>query len=176
MAEKDAVELEAGGRPRGLLFLVAGIVAGVLIGGAAVFFFLSGGDESASVQDEAAIEEQAQAAKEKAEKKIDLLVVPVRRFALPLIDNDNRILGYMWVDLAFEVDGPDNQSYVAARLPELRDGFLRDLNSRQTTQTDRPGALDFDLVHDRLLEMTHQVMGKGHVLNVRITNAQRVPE
>ena len=77
------------------------------------------------------------------------------------------------------MDGPDNQSYVAARLPELRDAFLRDLNDIQTTRDDRPGALDFTLLHARLEAATHktmgQDMGKNRVHAVRIINAQRVP-
>jgi hypothetical protein len=71
--------------------------------------------------------------------------------------------------------GPDHQSYVAARIPELRDAFLRDLNARQTTQKDKPGALDFELLRERLDAVSKQVMGPERVLRVRITNAQRVP-
>jgi len=100
----------------------------------------------------------------------------VRRFSVPLITEDKDLLGYVWVDLAFEVDGPEDQSYVSARLSELRDAFLRDLYTRQTADPERPGALDFDLLQRRLEAVGKQVMGEERLLAVRIINARRVPE
>ena len=159
----------------GLLVLIIGIVGGLAIGGGAVYFLTrGGGEEAATNADASAAEEEAAAAEE--EPAADLLIVSARRVAVPMIDGDLNVVGYMWVDLAFETDGPENQSYVSARLPALRDAFLRDLHSRRTTRIDRPGALDFDLVHERLEAATKATLGEGRVLAVRIVNAQRVPE
>lgn len=174
MAKSKQQDNEAGSEKSVNVLLIALFtLGGLLLGGGAVYFLTAGDDQTA------VIEEQVPAEPEKVEDPIDLLVVTVQRFAVPLIDADKAILGYMWVDLAFEVDGPDNQSYVAARLPELRDAFLRGLNDVQTTRGDRPGALDFTLLHKRLEAAAHktmgQSMGKNRVHAVRITNAQRVP-
>ncbi len=166
-------EEESGGKS-GFLLMILGVLGGIAIG-AAAFWFISGGlgnerqgdEEHSRVEEEKKVEEK---------KPVDLLIVPVRRFAVPLIDGRMRVLGYMWVDLAFEVEGPNNQSYVAAHVPELRDAFLRDLNRRQTTRTDRPGALDIGLLHERLETVTRQVLGENRVLNVRITNVERAPD
>ncbi|MFQ5348780.1 MAG: hypothetical protein ACE5ED_13245 [Rhodothalassiaceae bacterium] len=160
----------------GLIVLIAGIIGGLAIGGGAVYFLTRGGGEQATASGEeqaAPVEEEAGQEKEPA---ADLLIVRARRVAVPMIDGDLNVVGYMWVDLAFETDGPANQSYVSARVPALRDAFLRDLHSRRTTRTDRPGALDFDLVHERLEAATKATLGEGRVLAVRIVNAQRVPD
>ncbi len=153
-----------------MLIMVLGIVGGILLGGAVVYF-LTGG---LAKKEEPVAEKPAEEAKPK-EEQIDLLTVPVRRFAVPLINDQGRVLGYMWVDFVFEVNGPQNQSYVAARVPEIRDALLRDLNTRQTTRTDRPGALDIDLVAKRLDVIARQILGAERLLNVRITNVERAP-
>ena len=173
MAEDEKTDAEETEEPKrkgfGLLVLVIGIVGGLAIGGGAVYFLTRGGGE------EAATGAEPSAANEE-EPAADLLIVSARRVAVPMIDGDLNVVGYMWVDLAFETDGPQNQSYVSARLPALRDAFLRDLHSRRTTRSDRPGALDFDLVHERLEAATRATLGEDRVLAVRIVNAQRVPE
>ena len=153
-----------------MLIMVLGIVGGILLGGAVVYFLTGGfGEKEEPVAGEPAPEAKPE------EKQIDLLTVPVRRFAVPLINDKGRVLGYMWVDFVFEVNGPQNQSYVAARVPEIRDALLRDLNDRQTTRRDRPGALDIDLVARRLDAVSRQIVGNERLLNVRITNVERAP-
>lgn len=164
-----------GGRKGGVLLLALGIFAGLLIGGGAVYVLI-GMNGAKTDQEEGAPAEEADTHAEEPAPEIQLLTVPVRRFSVPLIDADRRILGYMWVDLAFEVDGPENQSYVAARVPELKDAFLRDLNAIQTTRTDRPGALDFELLGARLDAAARRVLGKDRLIAVRITNAVRMPD
>jgi len=155
------------------LLLLGGLVGGLLLGGAAMYVVGLGGEEAGAPADTTA---GAETVAEPEEDPIDLLVVNVRRFAVPMITDDKALLGYVWVDLAFEVDGPDNQSYVSARLPELRDAFLRDLYTRQTVRSDRPGALDFDLLQARLETAAQQTLGEERILAVRIVNARRVPE
>lgn len=172
MAEEQAAPEKAADKKRGAgLAIIAGILAGLLFGGVAVFFLTR--DESP----EDATQETAGAEQAKPKPPpADLLVVRRRRLAVPLIDAEGEALGYMWVDLAFEVDGPDNQSEVSARLPSLVDAYLRDLHGRQTTREDRPGAMDFDLLKRRLRSVTDRMLGEDRVLGIRITNAMRVPE
>jgi len=163
----------ASGRKRSGLLLALGILGGILLGGA-VMYILDGSDSTPDESEEAdsALAEDAKP----PAPAVDLLVVEVRRFSVPLITEDKDLLGYVWVDLAFEVDGPEDQSYVSARLSELRDAFLRDLYTRQTADPERPGALDFDLLQRRLEAVGKQVMGEERLLAVRIINARRVPE
>lgn len=163
----------AGGRKRSGLLLALGILGGILLGGAVMYIL----DGSVSTPDEG--EEADPAPVEDAKPPapaVDLLVVEARRFSVPLITEEKDLLGYVWVDLALEVDGPEDQSYVAARLSELRDAFLRDLYTRQTADPERPGALDFDLLQRRLETVAKRVMGEDRLLAVRIVNARRVPE
>ncbi len=172
MSDPILEEEKEGSGKGSVLLMILGIVAGMAIGAAAFWFIFGGlkqepptGGETPKVEEE-----------KKPEKPVDLLIVPVRRFAVPLIDERMRVLGYMWVDLAFEVEGPANQSYVSAHVPELRDAFLRDLNRRRTTRNDRRGALDLKLLHERLETVTRQVLGPDRVLHVRITNVERAPD
>ena len=170
MADPETETEERSGKGM-MLIMVLGIVGGILLGGAVVYFLTGGfGKKAEPVAEKPAAEEP-----KPAEKQIDLLTVPVRRFAVPLINDHGRVLGYMWVDFVFEVNGPQNQSYVAARVPEIRDALLRDLNDRQTTRHDRPGALDIDLVARRLDAVSRQILGEERLLNVRITNVERAP-
>ncbi|RMF71800.1 MAG: hypothetical protein D6740_06140 [Alphaproteobacteria bacterium] len=169
MADPAAEPEERSGKGM-MLIMVLGIVGGILLGGAVVYFLTGGFGK----KQEAPVEKVEAEAKPK-EKQIDLLTVPVRRFAVPLINDHGRVLGYMWVDFVFEVNGPQNQSYVAARVPEIRDALLRDLNDRQTTRHDRPGALDIDLVARRLDAVSRQILGRERLLHVRITNVERAP-
>jgi len=172
MAEEPMETDEVEEKKRGAgLAVIGGILAGLLVGGVAVFFAFRN-DAPQEPAEEAATAEQA----EPGEPAVDLLLVRRRRLAVPLIDADGDSKGYMWVDLTFEVDGPENQSYVSARLPRLVDAYLRDLHSRQTTRSDRPGAMDFDLLRERLRTLTDTTLGKDRVLEIRITNAMRVPE
>lgn len=151
------------------LLLIVGLIAGVLIG-AAVAFFSLGGRAPQTAQTEGGIPTETSA----PAGPLDLLVVPINRFAVPVIGPEDEIHGYMWVDLVFEVDGPVDQSYVAARLPEIRDALLRDLHGRTTTRKDRPGALDFDLLKARLEAISDELAG-DRIIAVRVINAQKVP-
>ncbi len=168
----EAIEGEGRSGKGMMLIMILGIVGGILLGGALVWFLTGGFGKKG---EEAATAEETPAESTAPEKKVDLLTVPVRRFAVPLINENKRVLGYMWVDFVFEVDGPQNQSYVAARVPEIRDALLRDLNDRQTTRKDRPGALDIDLVARRLDAIAREVVGSDRLLHSRITNVERAP-
>lgn len=169
--DQAAEDAPAGGRKRSGLLLALGILGGILLGGA-VMYLLDGSGPASETAGEPAGEEETKP----PEPAVDLLVVEVQRFSVPLITEEKDLLGYVWVDIAIEVDGPENQSYVSARLSELRDAFLRDLYTRQTADPERPGALDFDLLQRRLEAVAKRVMGEERLLAVRIVNARRVPE
>lgn len=162
---------------KGPLLLILGVVGGLAVGGGAVYFLMPGAQDLPATETETATGEPAVAEHAApVAPAVDLLLVQERRFAVPLINGEHKTLGYMWVDLAFEVDGPTRQSALATRMPELRDAFLRDLHARRTTREDRPGALDFDLLLERLGAATERVVGAEGYLAIRITNAQRMPE
>lgn len=173
MAEDKTDDTEAPApKGKGLILVAAGIAAGLAVGGGAVWLLLSGQETAPAVE---TVAEEA-SPPEPAGPPVDLLLVQERRFAVPLINGERETLGYMWVDLVFEVDGPTRQSTLAARMPELRDAFLRDVHARRTTREDRPGALDFDLLQERLQAAADGVVGKNGYLAIRITNAQRMPQ
>lgn len=169
--ETDIAEAPAP-KGKGPILVVAGIAAGLAVGGGAVWLLLSG-EEKAPVAESAAVEAPAPAP---AGPPVDLLLVQERRFAVPLINGARETLGYMWVDLVFEVDGPTRQSTLAARMPEVRDAFLRDVHARRTTREDRPGALDFGVLQERLAAAVDGVVGADGYLAIRIVNAQRMPQ
>lgn len=171
MADEELAPAEVEEKKRGPgLAIMAGILAGLLFGGIGVFFLTRDNAPQEATEETAAVEQV-----KPEQPPADLLVVRRRRFAVPLINAEGESLGYMWVDLAFEVDGPNNQSLVSSRLPSLMDAYLRDLHSRQTTREDRPGAMDFDLLQRRLRAVTDHMLGENRVLGIRITNAMRAP-
>lgn len=147
------------------------VVGGLAVGGAGMYFLapaLSGGG---------APEEQTVAAEPdmpEGEPR-DLLRVNVERFAAPMIDLDNRVLGYIWMDLSFEVDGPTNQSLLNARLPRVQSAMQRALHAAPTVDPDRPGALDLAGVEKRLRSAAHSAAGQDVIHRLYITNVQRAP-
>lgn len=165
----DTSEAKSGkGSP---LILVLTLVGGLVIGGVATFFLLpmiTGGAE----QDEVA--EEKTETQEDAE--LDILQISVERFAAPVIDNDQRTLGYIWLDLVFEVVGPANQSLLSARLPRVQAAMLRALHEAPTVMSDRPGALDFNGVETRMLAAARKAVEEpGIIHRFHITNYQRAP-
>lgn len=151
------------------IMLILALLGGVLIGGVAVFFVLpmvTGGEEEVVEKAEPEPEETA----------TDILKIDIERFSAPLISKKNRTLGYIWLDIVFEVDGPANQSLLAARLPRVQAAMLKALHEAPTVRDDRPGAMDFEDVEERMLSAARQAVGKRDVIyRFYIVNFQRAP-
>ena len=149
----------------GKLLLIVGLVLGIALGGGVAAVLLpSGGDEPA--EETAAAEPEAEA---EPAVPAEVLTVAVTRLPVPLADAQGEVLGYMFVDLSLEVDGMDSQSYVAARVPRLRDAYLRRLSGQQLTLADHPGALDYDRLNLLLMDVTGSVVGADRVTQIFVT-------
>ena len=149
----------------GKLLLIVGLVLGIALGGGVAAVLLpSGGDEPAEETAETEPEAEAETA-----EPAEVLTVAVTRLPVPLADAQGEVLGYMFVDLSLEVDGMDSQSYVAARVPRLRDAYLRRLSGQQLTLADRPGALDYDRLNLLLMDVTGSVVGADRVTQIFVT-------
>ena len=152
----------------GKLLLIVGLVLGIALGGGVAAVLLpSGGDEAAEDAEQAEVPD----AEAEAETAVpaEVLTVAVTRLPVPLADAQGEVLGYMFVDLSLEVDGMDSQSYVAARVPRLRDAYLRRLSGQQLTLADRPGALDYDRLNLLLMDVTGSVVGADRVTQIFVT-------
>lgn len=150
----------------GKLLLIVGLVLGIALGGGVAAVLLPSGGDEEPAEETAAAEPEAEA---EPAVPAEVLTVAVTRLPVPLADAQGEVLGYMFVDLSLEVDGMDSQSYVAARVPRLRDAYLRRLSGQQLTLADRPGALDYDRLNLLLMDVTGSVVGADRVTQIFVT-------
>lgn len=150
----------------GKLLLIVGLVLGIALGGGVAAVLLPSGGDEEPAEETAAAEPEAEA---ETAVPAEVLTVAVTRLPVPLADAQGEVLGYMFVDLSLEVDGMDSQSYVAARVPRLRDAYLRRLSGQQLTLADRPGALDYDRLNLLLMDVTGSVVGADRVTQIFVT-------
>ncbi len=167
MSEDKAAD---GGGNKTPLFVVLALIGGLAIGGAAVFFLLP------VFTGTPAQEPETDAVAEAAKEAKDVLRINVERFAAPMIDFENRTKGYIWLDLTFEVDGPDHQSLLSARLPRVQAAMQRALHAGPTVDPDRPGAIDLKSIEARMLSAAESAIVEPDVIHrFFITNVQRAP-
>ena len=170
--EESAEEEEGKAKGGSKLLLIIGLVAGLALGAGGMFF------ASGMLADDETGEEEEVAEEEPEEEEApppNILTVEIKRINVPLVDANKRVLGYMWVDAEFEVIGPEAQAELSRRKARVRDALIRALHSQPTTRSDRPGALDFDLVTKELTDAASGVLAEGALNRVNLSNAQRAP-
>ncbi len=174
MADKDQKDEKDGEgeeeKPKkklgGKLLLIIGLVGGLAIGGGTAFFLASmGGD------DETAMEEQEETEAVEAEENIELFYVDINRLPAPVLDEDGKVLGYMFLDLSLETDGGENQKFIYDRLPRLQDAFLREISKTRISKPGQPGVVDYDRLRSRFLTMANKTLGRNIVRSVLIRGA-----
>lgn len=131
-----------------VLLLLAG--AG---GGAYWWLFMRGGEPAA---------EQAEPEAEPLYVELDPLTVPVIR--------GGAVAKYILLEVTLEVADPAAQELIDARMPRLKDAFLRDLHAFFAA---RPldAALNVRTVKKRLMGVSARVLGEGRVVDVLIEGA-----
>lgn len=164
-SEADGQEAPSKG---GKILLIVGLAAGLALGGGGAFFFLGSAEDGA--QAEAAPEPEP--AEEEPEP--DLAYVQIDRMPATLLGKDGELLGYVFFDLAIEVEGEEDQSFVSSRLPHLREAFLREFAAAPITRPDRPGAIDYDGVKARLMAQARHVVAGDRIRDIRVVQTVRM--
>lgn len=168
---EGAIEEEEGQEPPkkgGKMLLIVGLVVGLALGGGGAFFFLGSADDGA--QAEVAAEPEPV----EEEPEPDLAYVEINRMPATLLGQDGELLGYVFFDLAIEVEGEENQSFVSARVPHLREAFLREFAAAPITRADRPGAIDYDGVKHRLMAQARHVITGDRIRDIRVVQTVRM--
>lgn len=157
--------------PNRIMLAALALVIGLAGGGAAIYFLVPAKKAPSQAEQQKPAEDK----KEEAKEAQDSLRVTVRRFSVPLITRRGNTLGYVWVDLDFVVDGPNNQSLLSARLPRVKNAMLKALHASPTAAKDRPGALDLDDVERRMRAAANAAAGEDVIHKMYVTNVQRAP-
>ena len=167
---EDAEEAEDQEPPKkgGKMLLIVGLVVGLALGGGGAFFFLSSADDGA--QAEVAVEPEPV----EEEPEPELAYVQINRMPATLLGKDGELLGYVFFDLAIEVEGEEDQSFVSSRVPHLREAFLREFAAAPITRADRPGAIDFDGVKERLMAQARHVVSGDRIRDIRVVQTVRM--
>lgn len=136
---KDAKPAEEGaeGAPKKskkLLIIIVAVVLLLVLGGGAAFFLLKKGSD-AEHEDEEAVEETAKPAKKK-EKKKDAAAPPVFFNLEPFTVNLVPETGdqYLQVGLSLELEGPEAQAELTARMPKVRNNVTLLLSSKKASE------------------------------------------
>jgi hypothetical protein len=125
-------------------------------GGGAAYMFL--------FKDQGADVEAAKPALPAVFLQLEQLSVPLPRAGKPPI--------YHFVVLSLQTTEP-GKAELAAMMPRLRDAWLRDLNANPVARKDDPTELDMDLLKQRILQLTEQVMQGPVATDVLIVRAAR---
>ncbi|MFZ5609289.1 MAG: hypothetical protein ACOY99_06745 [Pseudomonadota bacterium] len=168
MAEEAAEAEEAPKPPKGKLFLMLGLVAGLLLGGggtAGYFLFLA----------PATPEGEGVLALENAPlKPINVQFFVLDRLSAPLIDQNRKIVGYVGLDLALEVDGEAYVKYLEDREPILRHAANVTLSKAGAGLPDRTRQVDYERIAEELKTAFNASLDQPVVLAVRVSQAVRL--
>lgn len=171
--EKNGKEGEDNGEDNGeeskgsKKLLIAGLVGGLIVGGAATFgittmFF--GGD--GTVVDEPEPEPEPV-------PDVPAIYISIQRLPASLLDAKGNLLGYLFLDLSLEVASAEDRDWVQSRMPLVRDAFLRSISADGVM---KPGSLT-DLDHkglpERLREVANKSLQREVITNILVTNALR---
>jgi flagellar basal body-associated protein FliL len=83
---------------------------------------------------------------------------------VPLIE-DHQVKRFLIVHVALEVTRGDGETVAKARLPYLRDAYIRYLLALASLDIN-PGIKDLEFLRGRLLEVSQRAVGPGYVKNV----------
>ena len=147
--------------------LIAGMIGGLIIGGAATFgvitMFFSG--DVAHVEE---VEPEPEPVPD-----VPAIYVDINRLPASLLNAQGRLLGYLFLDLSLEVENAEDRDWLLLRMPLVRDAFLRSISADGVM---RPGSL-VDLDHDglpkRLRAAANKALQRDVITGILVTNALR---
>lgn len=164
--EENSEEAPSGGSKK---LLIIGLLLGLVVGGggAAGALIMMGGDGEHA---EAPVEEEV--VEEVVEELPEYLYVKIEKFNVPLVRN-NRLLGYMMMDLSLEMEGEDDKLRVSNKLFVIRDAFLKDVTDTPVGKPDNPRMIDYDALKKRLKDAANHVLHKDIVRQVLVVEARK---
>ncbi|WP_138379897.1 flagellar basal body-associated FliL family protein [Luteithermobacter gelatinilyticus] len=154
------------GQSGGKKFLIVGLLAGLVIGGAAggaAFLFL--GAETGGMAPGAAQE------KKDPPKPKDIHYVKMERFTAPLV-HKGRVLNYVVMDLSIEVESNENKLLVVRNLPLIRSALLQSVSETPIGRKDNPYMVDYQAFSDRMKKISNEVIGKTAVNKVLVVEVR----
>lgn len=83
------------------------------------------------------------------------------------------VRSYMILEVKLRVASEGEVEQVRAQMPRLRDAFLRTLNKFTIVKNDGSGAMDFELISQRLKTSANKILGEEKVRQVLIVKAVR---
>lgn len=174
MADKEAVEetkaeeTEEAPKGGGKKLLIIGLLLGLIVGGggaAGALIMMGGGDK----HEEAHVEEVVE---EVVEEEPDYDYVKINKFNVPLVHND-RILGYMTMNLSLEVVGDEDSLKVHNKLFIIRDAFLKEVSDTPVGKPGQPKVVDYASLKKRLKNRANEILHGDVVLQVLVVEARQ---
>lgn len=163
-------EVEGDGKS-GRMALIIGILAGLTVGATGAFFWLNSDDEEeVTPEEEVVVEEVAP-----EEDSVSYVYLYIERMPASLIDENGRTVGYVFLDLTFELTDGTEQSFVSQRMPRVKDAILRAISEHGLTKPGTRGQIDYDRVSEYLLVAANGAVGHDYISGVYITRALRAP-
>lgn len=147
--------------------LIAGLIGGLIIGGAATFgittmFFGGDGTHVEEVEPEPEPEPEAPA-----------IYVQINRLPASLLNARGRLLGYLFLDLSLEVKNTEDRDWLLVRMPLVRDAFLRSISADGVMQPGSLTTLDHAGLRNRLRAAANKALHRDVITDILITNALR---
>lgn len=163
----DATTAEDEGKEKGSgkKLLIFGLIGGLVVGGGVTFGVLTflGGDDGA-VEEEPVVEEEPL-------PEIVSEYVKINRMPAALNGPSGRQLGYVFFDLSLEVESAADRDWVSARIPILRDAFLRTISRNGVAFPDRPTEVDYETLTARLQRAANVALEREIITGVLIINS-----
>ncbi|MCH8861699.1 MAG: hypothetical protein IID51_04215 [Proteobacteria bacterium] len=147
--------------------LIAGLVGGLIIGGAATLgittvFFSGDGTHVEEVEPEP-----------EPEPDIPAIYVNIDRLPASLLNAKGRLLGYLFLDLSLEVENTEDRDWLLMRMPLVRDAFLRSISADGVMQPGSLTTLDYQGLRSRLRAAANKALHRDVITDILITNALR---
>lgn len=166
----DEAEAEGGEDKSARMMLIIGILVGLAVGSIGVFLWLNSKSDEPEPEIEEVVEEIVE-----EEAAINYIYLYIERMPAALVDENQRTVGYVFLDITLELHNSDEQSYVSSRMPRVKDSLLRAISEHGLTRPGTRGQLDYDRVSEYLLKAANDAIGKEYVMGVYITRALRAP-
>ncbi len=147
--------------------LIAGLIGGLIVGGGATF-----GITSIFFSNDGAVVEEPEPEPEPV-PDVPAIYVAVNRLPASLIDADNRLLGYLFMDLSLEVDSVEDRDWLLLRMPLVRNAFLRSISTDGVMKKGSLTALDHEGLPGRLRTVANKALKRDIIINILITDALR---